>query len=113
MALVIKSSGSFIFIQSKESLASRQIPREVEIADKNGKIIIPFKIDDGDIEDSPFEYALVLCESIDGTTPTFETRMEELYHSIVDALAGKSRVKAFQVLSNTTTSGRAETGCWL
>ena len=100
----IKSSGSFIFIQSKESLASRQIPREVEIADKNGKIIIPFRIDDGDIEDSPFEYALVLCESIDGTTPTFETRMEELYHSIVDALAGKNRLKAFQVNSKLISS---------
>ena len=82
----IRDSGVLLFIQSENSLKSKEVPSEILIARNSNVDIIPFRIDKTDIEESEIEYFLVITNYIDGTVPTFEKRVDDLSQSIYSAL---------------------------
>ena len=81
----IKSSSIFLFIQSKHSVVSEEVPKEVSLALKNHKTIIPFVIDECDLE-GDLEYDLLTVQRVDATKPTLEDRVEDLARQIYTAL---------------------------
>ena len=83
----IRESGAFVFMCSKNSLASTEIPSEIEIAWKAKKGIIPFKIDSAEIEGSEVEYFLIPYNYIDGTVPDFKNRIDDLSQAIYSILS--------------------------
>ena len=82
----IRDSRVLLFIQSKNSLESKEVPSEILIARNANITIIPFRIDRTDIEDSEIEYFLVVTNYIDGTQPTFDNRVDDLSQSIYATL---------------------------
>ena len=48
----LKSCSAFVILLSKDAQNSRWIPKEIDGAINNDKIIIPFKIDNSDISES-------------------------------------------------------------
>ena len=82
----IRDSKTFLYVFSKSSSSSEEVSREVEIAIKADIVIIPFIIDNTEIENSDAEYFIVDLNYIDGTVPTFKKRLKELSHSIASWL---------------------------
>lgn len=83
----IRDSKLFLFIYSKNSLASEEVPSEILIARHADKVIIPFLTDFSDLEDTKVEYFLVTLNYVDGTRPTLENRIDDLSQSIYSALS--------------------------
>ena len=83
----IRQSRVFLFIYSKNSLESKEIPSEIKIARNANATIIPFLIDDTELEDTDIEYFLVTLNYIDGTVPTLDRRIDELSQSIFSYLS--------------------------
>ncbi len=81
----IKGSSLLILIQSKYSVASEEVPKEVSLALAKHKPIIPFVIDECDLE-GDLEYDLLTVQRVDGTKPTLEDRVEDLARQIYTAL---------------------------
>lgn len=98
----IKSSSLFLFIQSKHSVVSEEVPKEVSIALAKHKTIIPFVIDECDLE-GDLEYDLLTVQRVDGTKPTLEDRVEDLARQIYTALG-----RSFQSEQGTTVFSSAE-----
>lgn len=93
----IRESRVFLFMYSKNSLASKEIPSEVIIARKADINIIPFIIEEADLEGSKIEYFLVTLNYIDGTIPTFDKRIDELSQSIYSYLSKVSNTSHIRV----------------
>jgi len=87
----IEATKVVVFIQSENSLSSKDIPREIGIALDESKTIIPFKLDKSQPHGA-LRYDLHGVEFIDATIPTFEERVSELAKSIFRAI-GKNKEK--------------------
>ena len=88
----IRDSKVFLFVFSKSSSTSEEVAKEVEIAFKDKIKIIPFLIDNTDIEDSDAEYYIVDLNYVDGTIPTFKKRLKILSQSIAAWLMRKEDI---------------------
>lgn len=87
-----------VFIQSENSLASKEIPREIGNALDADKTIIPFRIDSAQPH-GDLRYDLYGVEYIDATVPSFDDRVADLARSIIKVL-GKDRKS--QTVSNSS-----------
>lgn len=76
----LKECSAFVILLSKDAQQSRWIPKEIDGAINNGKIIIPFRIDDCDILDS-FDFRLCDSQRIEAYN-----RMSEAYDELVECL---------------------------
>ena len=83
----IRNSKIFLFVYSKNSLESKEIPSEILIARHSEKVIIPFLTDFSDLEDTDVEYFLITLNYVDGTRPTLENRIDDLSQSIYSSLS--------------------------
>ena len=81
----IRECKVFVFLQSKNSVASDQVPREVGIALKFGKTVIPFIVEESELEDELL-YDLVQTQWIDATKPPLEIKIGELAESILTVI---------------------------
>ena len=77
----IRESRAFVFIQSRSSVESDQVPNEVSIALNSKKTVIPFMIEESQL-DEDLEYDLARVHRIDATIPTLENRIAELARAI-------------------------------
>lgn len=98
----IKSSSIFLFIQSKHSVVSEEVPKEVSLALAKRKTIIPFVIDECDLE-GDLEYDLLTVQRVDATKPTLEDRVEDLARQIYTALG-----RSFESIEGLPTFTNAE-----
>lgn len=100
----IKSCKIVVLIQSKNSVRSKEVAREISIAVKRQKIIIPFIIEESELEDD-LEYDLIDVKFIDGTIPIFEDRIKDLAKEIRGKLEDNIQKKTdFNQLSNIEMS---------
>ena len=83
----IRKAKIFLFIYSKNSLESTEVPSEILIARHSEKVIIPFLTDFSDLEGTDVEYFLVTLNYVDGTRPTLENRIDDLSQSIYSSLS--------------------------
>lgn len=74
-----------VFLQSKSSIESREVPKEIGIAFDTEKTIIPFRLDETPLK-AELRYDLYGVEYIDATVPSFEERANELAQGILKAL---------------------------
>ncbi len=88
-----------VFIQSSNSIESKDVTQEIGIAFQENKIIIPFKLDKTRLKKS-FRYNLEGVDYIDATIPTFDERIDELAISICRIL---NRPLNLRERSNTVT----------
>ena len=93
----IRDAKLFLFMYSKNSLASKEVKNEVMIAHKADKTIIPFLMDYSDLEDSGVEYFLITLNYVDGTKPTLDSRIDELSQSIYSALSKFGDVSSIRI----------------
>ena len=77
----IKSADYVVVILSGNSIASAQVLNEIHSAVNNGVIIIPFKIDEAQLNDG-FEYYLGKTHWLDAITPPMEEHVYQLVHLI-------------------------------
>lgn len=84
----IEASQVVILIQSKNSVESDQIPKEIGIALEEEKKVIPYRIDAAKLKND-LRYDLTGVEYIDATIPTREQRIMELARTISD-VTGKA-----------------------
>ncbi len=66
-----------VLVQTKEALASREVPKEIAIAFEENKVIIPFKLDETKASGA-LRYDLSNIDFIDGMKPTLDERIDEL-----------------------------------
>ena len=85
----IRSAKVLVFVQSNHSVESDQIPNEVTLALNYKKTVIPFIIEDSDL-DGDLEYDLARVHRIDATEPPLEQRVEELARSIRQVIGSAS-----------------------
>ena len=76
----IKGCFAFVLLLSKQAQDSKWIPKEMDGAINNGKVIIPFQIDDSNLIDS-FDFRLSDCQRIKAYQ-----RMSEAYGELVQRL---------------------------
>lgn len=77
----IKNSCVTVVFISKDSLDSTEVPKEVGIALKHEKTVIPFRLDNSEYR-GRLEYDLEGVNFIDATVPTFDERVKELAKAI-------------------------------
>ena len=82
----IKDAGLVVMIQSENSLSSREVPKEVAIALDNNKAVVPFVLDNAELE-GDLEYDLIGIHRVDARRPTLDERVEELATQIYAMLA--------------------------
>lgn len=80
----IQEAKVVVFLQSEHSVISREIPREIGIALDADKTIIPFKLDQAQLQ-GDMVYDLQGVQYIDATVPTPEQRIDDLAKSISKA----------------------------
>ena len=73
----ILSADIFFIVYSKNSLKSAQCAREIAIADRKNKYILPYKIDDSEPEGA-FDYYLTGCQWVIVDPATGEYKIDEL-----------------------------------
>ena len=76
----LEDCSAFLILLSKDAQQSRWIPKEIDGAINNGKVIIPFRIDDSDIT-APFNFRLGDSQRIEAYN-----RMSEAYAELLDCL---------------------------
>lgn len=81
----IDEARAVVFIQSENALSSKEIPKEIGMAFDADKTIIPFKLDQAQLE-GDLRYDLYGVEYIDATVPTKEQRIHELAKAISKAI---------------------------
>ncbi len=81
-----------VFIQSENSLSSKEIPKEIGMAFDGDKTIIPFKIDKAQPQ-GDLRYDLYGVEYIDATIPSFEERVSDLAKSIIKVLGNERKIE--------------------
>ena len=104
----IKNSDFMIVILSNNSIESQQVLNEVNSAVNNGITIIPFKIDEGALNDN-MEYYIGKTHWLDAITPPLEAH---IYH-LVDIIHNNSKVLGNGekvVAKESTTSAHTNTG---
>ena len=84
----IKNTSIVLMIQSENSLASREVPKEVALALDNQKPVIPFVLDDAELC-GDLEYDLIGIQRVDARKPTLNERIDELASQIYSVI-GKS-----------------------
>ena len=77
----IKMSKVFVLIQSQSSVESDEVPKEIRLAIKFKKTIIPFVIEDSEWVGG-IAYQLINTQEINATRPTLEERIAELAEEI-------------------------------
>lgn len=82
----IRKSKVVVFLQSENSVKSREISQEISFAFAAGKTIIPFKLDQAQLE-GDMEYDLHGVQYIDATVPTMEQRIDDLAKFISEAIS--------------------------
>jgi len=70
-----------LLIQSRNSISSREVPKEIALALEKQKTIIPFVIDDAGLQGA-LEYDLIGIHNIDAQKPTMDERISELAQRI-------------------------------
>lgn len=96
-----------VFIQSENSLSSKETPKEIGMAFDGDKTIIPFKIDKAQPQ-GDLRYDLYGVEYIDATIPSFEERVSDLAKSIIKVLGKDRKIEcasecAYKLQSNKMT----------
>lgn len=81
----IKNASIVLMIQSENSLASREVPKEVALALDNQKPVIPFVLDDAELC-GDLEYDLIGIQRVDARKPTLNERIEELASQIYSVI---------------------------
>ena len=77
----IKMSKVFVLIQSQSSVDSDEVPKEIRLAIKFKKTIIPFVIEDSEWVGG-IAYQVINTQEINATRPTLEERIAELAEEI-------------------------------
>ncbi len=77
----IKNSYVTVVFISKDSVVSTEVPKEVGIALKREKTVVPFLLDNSEYQGS-LEYDLQNVNYIDATVPFFEERIKDLAKAI-------------------------------
>lgn len=98
-----------VLLQSKDSLISKHVAKEIGIAFEDDKIIIPFRLDAA-IPNNKLRYDLADIDYIDGTQPTFEERVEELAIAICRNIGEIPCVSATTITSECIPNGCKEVG---
>ncbi len=89
IAEAIKNARLVLMIQSENSLASKEVPKEVSIALDYNKPVIPFVLDNAELC-GDLEYDLIGIHRIDARKPTLDERIEELARQIYSMLSKKA-----------------------
>lgn len=76
---------AMVVIYSKNSAQSTQVPKEIALAEKRGKFILPYKIDDTELEGA-FEYYLTGAHWIVANPEKGDYKLEEMYGVIAGVL---------------------------
>lgn len=97
----IKSAKAFVLILSSNAVRSGEIPKELSIALERRKTVIPFVIDEMEL-DGELEYDLTNIERLDGTVPTLEERVAELAAEIEKVIMS---IPDFQELTAKSQGG--------
>lgn len=77
----IKASSVFVLVLSRNSSVSNHVLNEINSAVNAGIMILPFKVDDGDLNDS-MEYYLGRTHWMDALTPPLEAHILKLADTI-------------------------------
>ncbi len=104
----IETAKLVLFIQSENSISSREVPKEIAVALDNGKPVIPFVIDEAELV-GDLEYDLLAVHRVDATRPTMDERIEELSRQIYAVINKNSKsgswsgsFRQFKLLSTPT-----------
>lgn len=92
----INSTKVMLLIYSHNSAQSTQVPKEVNIAEKKGKFIIPYKIDDAELMGA-FDYFLTGAHWIVANPAMDDYKVDELY----GVITGVMQVAPQSVTNNT------------
>lgn len=92
----ISDIGAMVVIYSENSAASTQVPKEIGLADKRGKFIVPYKIDDMELTGA-FDYYLAGSHWIVAEPQKQEFKFDELY----GVMSGMLQLPAKSVTNNT------------
>ncbi len=76
---------AMIVIYSKNSAQSTQVPKEIALAEKRGKFILPYKVDDTELEGA-FDYYLTGAHWIVANPEKNDYKFEEMYGVIAGVL---------------------------
>jgi len=87
----ISEADVFFILYSKHSIKSSQCAKEIGIADRKKKYIIPYKIDDTEPEGA-FDYYLTGCQWFIIDPSTGEYKMDELCDAIKGVILQKEAV---------------------
>lgn len=92
----ISTISAMVVIYSENSAASTQVPKELGLADKRGKFIIPYKIDDMELTGA-FDYYLAGAHWIVANPKNKEYKFDELY----GVMSGVMQLPATTMTNNT------------
>lgn len=107
----IKNSCVTVVFISKDSVTSTEVPKEVGIALKREKTVVPFLLDNSEYQGS-LEYDLQNVNYIDATVPSFEERIKDLAKAIcfasnkpfsTDNMLDKQQIKSSVIASINNT----------
>ncbi len=90
----ISDCAVLLVVYSKNSLRSSQVAKEIGMADRKRKYIIPYKIDDTEPEGS-FDYYLSGCQWVIPNLETGDYKIQEMCHTIKDVVM-QSKMAAYQ-----------------
>lgn len=90
----ISDCAVLLVVYSKNSLRSSQVAKEIGMADRKRKYIIPYKIDDTEPEGS-FDYYLSGCQWVIPNSETGDYKIQEMCHTIKDVVM-QSKMAAYQ-----------------
>lgn len=85
----ISSVKAMIVIYSQNSATSTQVPKEITLASKRDKLIIPYKIDDTELEGA-FDYFLAGAHWINADSNNGNYKLDELCNVIEDSISAKT-----------------------
>lgn len=97
----IKNSDFMIVILSTHSIESQQVLNEVNSAVNNGIPIIPFKIEDGALNDN-MEYYIGKTHWLDAITPPLEAHVYRLAETILGNAGGKAKTGGVTIAPQQT-----------
>ena len=92
----ISDISAMVVIYSENSASSTQVPKELGLADKRGKFIVPYKIDDMELTGA-FDYYLAGSHWIVAEPQKQEYKFDELY----GVMSGVMQLPAQSVSRNT------------
>ncbi len=90
----ISDCAVLLVVYSKNSLRSSQVAKEIGMADRKRKYIIPYKIDDTEPEGA-FDYYLSGCQWVIPNLETGDYKIQEMCHTLKDVVM-KSKMTAYQ-----------------